>query len=592
MSAFRFALPRRASTLVSALALVLAACAPASSPATATPASGIAGIPSDWRHPIDAPPAVGSNGMVATDEEHATRVGVDVLRAGGNAVDAAVATAFALAVTLPSAGNIGGGGFIVLRMPDGTIDALDFREMAPGAATRDMYLDAAGEPTDKSLVGHLASGVPGSVSGLWEAHRRYGSRPWAELVQPAIRLAADGVPVSPDLARAVSGQANRFRQFEGSAALFLPNGQPLAAGTTWKNPDLAAVLTRIAEQGPEGFYEGATADLIVAEMQRGGGIITHEDLKAYQAKWRTPVKFEYGGHTIISMPPPSSGGLTIALMAGILEPYRLAARDWHSADAVHLTAEAMRRAFAVRNHYLGDPDFVSVPTADLLSESHIAQLRATIQLDRATPSAEVTPGLGMDREGDHTTHFSVVDGKGGAVALTTTINTGYGSRVVVSGAGFLLNNEMDDFAAKPGAPNGYGLVQGESNAIQPHKRMLSSMTPTIVLDRGGAPLLVTGASGGPRIISAVWQIVSNVVDHGMDANAAVSAPRVHHQHLPDRLSVEGDGFPEALLDALRARGHDVRAGGGVGVGASIVRRNGTWHGMADPRTSAGLALGY
>ena len=594
MSAFRLTVRRRAVLFLSALALTLSACAaPSGSPAAAGPASGIAAkIPSDWRHSIDAPPAVGANGMVATDEEHATRVGVDVLRSGGNAVDAAVATAFALAVTLPSAGNIGGGGFIVLRTPDGTIDALDFRETAPGAATRDMYLDENGEPTDKSLIGHLASGVPGSVAGLWEAHRRYGSKPWAELVQPAIRLAADGFTVSPGLARAVNGQANRFRQFEGSAALFLPDGQPLAAGSTWKNPDLAAVLTGIAEQGPEGFYEGATADLIVAEMQRGGGIITHDDLKAYQAKWRTPVKFEYGDHTIISMPPPSSGGLTIALMAGILEPFRLSARDWHSTDAVHLTAEAMRRAFAVRNHYLGDPDFVTVPTADLLSDSHIAQLRSTITLDRATPSSAVSPGLGMDREGDHTTHFSVVDGKGGAVALTTTINTGYGSRVVVSGAGFLLNNEMDDFAAKPGAPNGYGLVQGESNAIQPHKRMLSSMTPTIVLDPSGAPLLVTGASGGPRIISAVWQIVSNVVDHGMDANAAVSAPRVHHQHLPDQLSVEGDGFPAELLDALRVRGHEVRAGGGVGVGASIVRRNGTWHGMADPRAGAGLAQGY
>ena len=594
MSAFRHDLPRRAVLAFAGLAFALSACsAPSGSPGTASPASGIAaGIPADWRHPVDAPPAVGSNGMVATDEEHATRVGVDVLRSGGNAVDAAVATAFALAVTLPSAGNIGGGGFIVLRTADGTIDAIDFREMAPAAATRNMYLDEQGEPTDKSLVGHLAAGVPGSVAGLWEAHRRYGSKPWAELVRPAIRLAAEGFMVSPGLARAVRGQANRFREFEGSAALFLPGGEPLAEGSTWKNPDLAAVLTRIAERGPEGFYEGETADLIVAEMQRGGGIITHDDLKAYQAKWRTPVKLEYRGHTLISMPPPSSGGVTIALMAGILEPYQLNARPWHSADAVHLTAEAMRRAFAVRNHYLGDPDFVNVPIADLLSESHIAQLRASIKLDRATPSAEVTPGLGMDREGDHTTHFSVVDGKGGAVALTTTINTGYGSRVVVPGAGFLLNNEMDDFAAKPGAPNGYGLVQGESNAIQPHKRMLSSMTPTIVLDPSGAPLLVTGASGGPRIISAVWQIVSNVVDHDMDVNAAVSAPRVHHQHLPDQLSVEGDGFPEALLDALRARGHEVRAGGGVGVGASIVRRNGRWHGMADPRAGAGLAAGY
>ena len=585
-----FRAPRAAQLLLASAAL--AACAPTHARAPEVPSEIAARIPAEWRHPVDVAPAVGANGMVASDEEHATRIGVDVLRSGGNAIDAAVATAFALAVTLPSAGNIGGGGFIVVRMPDGTTEALDFREKAPAAATRDMYLDESGEATDRSLVGHLASGVPGSVSGLWEAHQRFGSKPWAELVQPAIRLAADGFVVREGLARGIAGQASRFRQFEGAAALFLPGGEPLAEGTVWKNPDLAAVLTRIAERGPAGFYEGETADLIVAEMQRGGGIITHDDLRAYRAKWRTPITFDYNGHRVISMPPPSSGGITIALMAGMLEPYRLPALGWHSPDALHLTAEAMRRAFAVRNHYLGDPDFVDVPLDRLMSAPHVAQLRSSISMERATPSADVTPGLGTDREGDHTTHFSVVDGQGGAVALTTTINTGYGSRVVVSGAGFLLNNEMDDFAAKPGAPNTFGLVQGEANAIEPGKRMLSSMTPTIVLDRNGAPLLVTGASGGPRIISAVWQIVSNVVDHGMDANVAVRAPRVHHQHLPDQLSVESTGYSDELLQALRARGHEVRTGGGVGVGASILRRNGTWHGMADPRTSAGLALGY
>ena len=574
--------------------LVPAALAACAAPARVPGASAeiAARVPAEWRHPIDVAPAVGSRGMVATDEELATRVGVDLLRSGGNAIDAAVATAFALAVTLPSAGNIGGGGFIVARMPDGTTAALDFREAAPGAATRDMYLDEQGEPTNASLIGHLASGVPGSVAGLWEAHRRFGSRPWAELVAPAIRLAGDGFVVREGLARAIAGQARRFREFEGSAALFLPGGEPLQAGTVWRNPDLAAVLTRIAERGPAGFYEGETADLIVAEMQRGGGIITHEDLRSYRAKWREPVEFTYGGHRVISMPPPSSGGITIAQIAGMLEPYRLGSLGWHSADAVHLTGEAMKRAFADRNHYLGDPDFVNIPRAMLLSDAHAEERRASIRLDRATPSGEVTPGLGADREGTHTTHFSVVDGQGGAVALTTTINTGYGSRVVVAGAGFLLNNEMDDFAAKPGSPNGYGLVQGESNAIQPGKRMLSSMTPTIVLGADGQPVLVTGASGGPRIISAVWQIVSNVVDYGMDANAAVSAPRVHHQHLPDLLSLESDGFPPEVVEALRARGHELRTGGGVGVGASIVRRAGAWHGMADPRASAGFALGY
>ena len=575
------------------LPAALAACAlPGRPPSSGASAEVAASVPADWRHPIDAAPAVGRNGMVATDEELATRVGIDVLRSGGTAVDAAVATAFALAVTLPSAGNIGGGGFIVVRMPDGTTAALDFREAAPAAATRNMYLDEQGEPTEGSLLGHLASGVPGSVAGLWEAHQRFGTKPWAELVEPAIRLAEDGFVVREGLARGIAGQARRFRQFEGSAALFLPNDEPIQAGSIWKNPDLAAVLKRIAERGPAGFYEGETADLIVAEMRRGGGIITHDDLRNYRAKWREPVEFTYAGHRVISMPPPSSGGITIALMAKMLEPYRLGSLDWHSADAVHLTGEAMKRAFADRNHYLGDPDFVNVPRAMLLSDAHIASRRASIRLGRATPSAEVTPGLGADREGTHTTHFSVVDGQGGAVALTTTINTGYGSRVVVSGAGFLLNNEMDDFAAKPGSPNGFGLVQGEANAIEPGKRMLSSMTPTIVLGPDGQPVLVTGASGGPRIISAVWQIVSNVVDYGMDVNAAVSAPRVHHQHLPDVLTLESDGFAPDLVVALRARGHEVRTGGGVGVGASIVRRAGAWHGMADPRASAGFALGY
>ncbi len=587
-----FSLRTRRSARLLLVPAAFLACAPARSPAPAASAGVAERVPAEWRHSFDAAPAVGANGMVATDEELATRVGVDVLRAGGNAIDAAVATAFALAVTLPSAGNIGGGGFIVARMPDGTTAALDFRETAPGAATRNMYLGEDGEPTDASLIGHLASGVPGSVAGLWEAHRRFGTKAWSELVQPAIRLALDGFEVREGLARGIEGQARRFQRFEGSTALFLPGGEPIAAGSVWKNPELAATLTRIAERGPAGFYEGETADLIVAEMRRGGGLITHADLLAYQAKWRDPVEFSYGGHRVISMPPPSSGGMTIALMAGMLEPYRLASLGWHSVDGVHLTGEAMRRAFAVRNHYLGDPDFTNFPREMLLSDAHVEQLRSSIRLDRATPSAEVTPGLGTDREGTHTTHFSVVDGRGGAVALTTTINTGYGSGVVVSGAGFLLNNEMDDFAAKPGSPNGYGLVQSEANAIQPGKRMLSSMTPTIVLGSDGRPVLVTGASGGPRIISAVWQIMSNVIDFGMDANVAVSAPRVHHQHLPDVLSLESNGFAPDILEALRARGHELRTGGGVGVGASIARRGGAWHGMADPRASAGFALGY
>ncbi|HEX7119175.1 MAG TPA: gamma-glutamyltransferase [Longimicrobiales bacterium] len=531
--------------------------------------------------------------MVASDAPLATRVGVDVLRAGGNAVDAAVATAFALAVVYPEAGNLGGGGFMVLRRADGETAALDFREKAPLAATRDMFLDETGELTDRSITGHLAAGVPGAVAGLWEAHRRYGSLPWEDVVAPAIRLAEDGFIVDERLASTVAGEADRLRRFPASAALFLPGGEPLRVGTRWRNPELAAVLRRIAEHGPAGFYSGETADLIVAEMRRGGGIITHEDLASYRAVWREPVEFDYRGHHIISMPPPSSGGLTLALIANILEGYDLRALGWNSPEALHLTAEAMRRAFANRNHFLGDPDFVRIPRERFLSEDFAASLRAGIDRDRATPSAEVTPGTttAIGAEGDHTTHFSVVDARGNAVALTTTINSLYGSAVTVAGAGFVLNNEMDDFAAKPGEPNQFGLVQGEANAIEPGKRMLSAMTPTIVLSPEGTPLLVTGARGGPRIISATFQVISNVVDHGMDVAAAVAAPRIHHQHLPDVLFYERGGLLPRQIRALEAIGHDVRPRATVATAPAVLRRDGVWTGVPDPRTG-GLAAGH
>ncbi|MFW6079506.1 MAG: gamma-glutamyltransferase [Gemmatimonadota bacterium] len=580
--------------VVALAATPLAVCAPASGPQPQPAEVGAeARIHTDWPHPLDAEPVTASDGMIATDAPLATRVGIEILEAGGNAVDAAVATAFALAVVYPEAGNIGGGGFMVVRTADGETDALDFREKAPLAATRDMFVDEDGDVTDESITGHLASGVPGSVAGLEAAHRRFGSLPWSDLVRPAIALAEDGFVVNDRFAATVRGEADRLERFEASARLFLPDGRALRAGKRWRNPDLAQTLRRIAERGASGFYRGETADLIVAEMRRGGGLITHEDLRRYEPVWREPVAFDYRGHRVISMPPPSSGGLTMALMANILEAWDLAGIGRLSPRALHLTAEAMRRAFADRNHYLGDPDFVDVRREMFLSEDHAGRLRETISLERATPSSEVGPAAGDDGvEGTHTTHFGVVDADGNAVALTTTINFLYGSAVTVADAGFVLNDEMDDLTAQPGTPNAYGLIQGEANAIEPGKRPLSSMTPTIVLDPNAEDvLLVTGARGGPRIITGTFQVISNVIDHRLGIARAVNSPRVHHQHLPDVLYYEPNGLDAATVRALETFGHDVRERGGyIGHAPSILRVDGGWAGFADPR-QGGSAMG-
>ncbi len=536
--------------------------------------------------------AQAEHGMVASDNAIASDVGVRVLQSGGNAIDAAVATAFALAVAYPEAGNIGGGGFIVARLADGSRVALDFREKAPLAASHDMFLDAQGNVTTKSLIGHLASGVPGSVAGLYAAHQKYGTKPWKELLAPALELAEKGFAVDQHFADVVSAHEKRLAQFPGSAALLLPNGKPLQVGAVWKNPEIAAVLRRIAEQGPAGFYEGETAQLIVDEMKRGGGLITLEDLKRYQPKWREPVKFEYRGHRIISMPPASSGGLTLALMANIAEGYDLKALGWHTPKALHVIAEASRRAFADRNYFMGDVDFVKVPSQRFLSDDYAKRQRATIDLLHATSSAQIRPGLGEIAEGNETTHFSVVDVKGNAVAITTTLNELFGSAVTVTGAGFLLNDEMDDFSAKPGSPNMFGLVQGEQNAIVPEKRMLSAMTPTIVLDRSGQPMLITGARGGPRIISAVFQIISNVIDYNMPLAAAVGTPRIHHQHLPDILYFEPGGLSADLVRSFQSLGHTVQPREGyIGSAPTLLRVGNHWEGTGDPRTG-GKAAGY
>ncbi len=565
-----------------ALLLMTPACSPNVQPAGQTEGP---------RQDITSNVVTGTQGMVVSDDSLASEVGLHTLRAGGNAIDAVVATALAMAVTYPEAGNIGGGGFAVVRFADGQDAALDFRETAPGAATRDMYIDAKGDVAPTSLTGHLASGVPGAVAGLHALHQRYGKLKWSDVVQPAISLAENGFAVNARFA-GMAHNDQRLARFEGSAALFLPNGKAIQAGTHWRNPELAATLRRIAERGRDGFYLGQTADLIVAEMKRGGGIITHQDLAGYQAKWREPIRFDYRGHHVISMPPASSGGITLAIMANILEGYDLRASGPATAQTVHLMAEASRRAFADRNHFLGDPDFVRVPASTLISEAYAQRQQKTIALNSATPSTSIRPGLGEINEGEHTTHISVVDADGNAVALTTTINELFGSAVTIRGAGFLMNDEMDDFSAKPGAPNLFGLVQGEANAIQPGKRMLSAMTPTIVVAPSGRTLLVTGARGGPRIISAVFQIMSYVIDQQMAIGPAMEAPRIHHQHLPDVLYHEPGALSPEEIAALTAMGHKVQERpGSVGSANSILRVGDAWQGAPDPR-SGGVARGY
>jgi gamma-glutamyltranspeptidase/glutathione hydrolase len=574
--------------LVAAIALATAACSPPAADGEAWR------LPSTWRYAGTEAPVTAENGIVVSTDEYASRVGIDVLRAGGNAVDAAVAVQLALAVVNPEAGNIGGGGFMVVRSAAGETAALDYREKAPLAATRDMFLGADGNLTDKSVVGHLASGVPGTVSGMWEAHQRFGSMPWADLVEPAIGL-ADGFEIKERFLGSLGpSMVEALSAYPASAAQFLPRaGQPPVVGDTLRQPDLAETLRRIRDDGTEGFYAGRTADLIVAEMERGGGIMTHEDLAAYRAAWRDPVSFSYRGHTVISMPPSSSGGATMAEMANILERYDLGSTEWHGPEMIHLYAEAWKRAYADRNHYLADPDFIDMPLARMTSAAYAAERAATISTETATPSEQIGPGMeAVPDEGENTTHFSIVDSSGNAVSVTTTINSWYGSKVTVTGAGFVLNNEMDDFAAKPGTPNQFGLVQGENNAVGPGKRMLSAMTPSIVLDPSGSLLMVTGTPGGSTIITTVFQTISNVLDFGMNVVQAVNAPRVHHQHLPDQIYFESGGLDLATVEALEALGHRVIERGDVsGDVQAILIVDGLLTAWSDPRRG-GAAIGY
>jgi gamma-glutamyltranspeptidase/glutathione hydrolase len=573
----------RLRSLLVVFALPAAACGPAATSSTPKPTAGAA---ADWAFTGRARVTEGAHAMVVSGSGIASQVGRDILRQGGNAVDAAVAVGFALAVVHPEAGNLGGGGFMVVRLGDGQVHALDYRETAPARATRDMYLDAHREPTDRSVTGHLAAGVPGAVAGLTAAQQRFGRLPLATVIAPAIRLARDGFLVDDYRSESIAGDSARLASFPASRASFLPNGARPVPGTTLRQPDLAGTLEAIRDHGADGFYRGRVADLIVAEMERGGGLISHEDLAGYRAIWREPITLRYRGYAIYSMPPASSGGVTMGEILNIMEGYD-PLPAFGSPALVHLEAEAMRRAFTDRNTYLGDPAFVRNPTDRLLSKDYAAKLRRGIG-DHATPTPKFEPA---GRTGASTTHYSVVDEQGVAVSCTTTLNDSYGSAVTVTGAGFLLNDEMDDFATAPGKPNMYGLVQGEANAIAPGKRMLSAMTPSLVLDPEGRLMLVVGTPGGPRIITMVYHVISNVIDHRMPLAEAVEAPRMHHQGLPDTLTVERGGFPPATLDSLRARGHAIGSGGYWGDVEAIIRTARGWEGVSDPRRGGGGA-GY
>ncbi len=538
-------------------------------------------------------PVFAAHGMVASQEARATRIGVAILKRGGNAVDAAVAVGFALAVTRPRAGNLGGGGFMLIHdAASGETVALDYRESAPAAATRDMYLDADGEvDRAKTWFSHLSAGVPGSVAGLAAALERYGTLSLADVLAPAIKLAADGILLSPSMAASLAGRADRFRAWPATARIFLrPDGTPHQAGYRLIQADLAWSLRQIAAHGPQAFYDGAIAEKITADMAAHDGLITRADLAAYAPVWRQPVTGTYRGFEIFSMPPPSSGGVHLVQILNILEGFPIAEMGPNGAETIHVMAEAMKLAYADRAEYLADADFWPVPVAGLTAKSYAETLRAGIDRTRARSAGDIAPGRPTVHESDQTTHFSVIDAAGNVVANTYTINFGYGSGIVAAGTGILLNNEMDDFSSKPGTPNAYGLIGGEANAIEPGKRPLSSMTPTIVL-KDGRPFLATGSPGGSRIITTTLQVIMNVIDHGMNIAAATNAARVHHQWLPDELRVETGLSPDTLR-LLAAKGHAVVVKNAMGSTQSVMRTEAGLFGASDPRAPGALTLGY
>ena len=537
-------------------------------------------------------PVVGEHGMVASRSMIASQVGVDIMKQGGNAIDAAVAVGFALAVTYPSAGNLGGGGFMVVRLEDGKVVTLDFRETAPAAASRDMYLDEHGDVIKgQSTKTRKASGVPGTVDGLLRVLEKHGTLSRQQVLAPAIKLAREGFVLNRDLAGQFKNQLRFMKDYPASMKSFSKNGEPYQAGDLWKQPDLAKTLERISKKGRDGFYKGETAKLLVAEMKRGLGLISKKDLAKYESKWRDPIKGTYRGYDIWGMAPPSSGGVLVVQMLNMLEPHDVRAMGWGSAALIHLMIEAERRAYADRAEHLGDLDFVEVPLAKLTDKEYAQERMGDFSADKASDSEKIGAGS-WPLESRETTHYSVVDGKGNAVACTTTLNWGYGNKIVVEGAGFLLNNEMDDFSVKANVPNTYGLLGRVANEIQPGKRMLSSMSPTIV-SRDDELVLVTGSPGGSTIITTVLQVVVNTIDHEMDINDAVGLPRFHHQWKPNRIIFEPFAYSPDTRKLLEQRGHVdlMKSRWRLGDANSILVKDGELRGMSDPR-NAGGAAGY
>jgi len=544
-------------------------------------------------------PVRAKHGIVASTNEIASQVGVDIMKRGGNAVDAAIAVAFALAVTHPAAGNLGGGGFMMIRLKNGKTTAIDYREMAPAAATRNIYLDKNGnliQGEGGSLVGYRAAGVPGTVRGMALALEKYGSGKfyWPQLIWPAMRLASDGFVVNRTLARSLRDNKDYLSQYPETKRIYLNNGKFYNEGDVFRQPDLAYTLGRLQKSGPNEFYGDYTARMIVDDVKRHNGLITMADMAGYEAKEREPLRGSYRGYEVISMPPPSSGGAVLVEMLNILEGYDLNKMEPSSSERYHLMTEAMRRAFADRAEFMGDTDFVKVPVAGLIDKSYAAKLRGTINPQRASASVEIHAGQPTGYESEETTHFTVVDAEGNAVANTYTLNNSYGSAAVAKGTGIILNDEMDDFAAKPGTPNMYGLIQGERNAVAPRKRPLSAMTPTFVLRKDGSLWFTVGSPGGPTIINTALCVITNVVDYDMNIQQAIDFPRIHHQWLPDELVFEPYGLSGDTQKALVALGHKLAKPRYLGdaEGIMIEEKTGVRLGATDPRRSDGLAVGY
>lgn len=539
-------------------------------------------------HPVWA-----ANGMVASQEALATQIGVDIMQQGGNAIDAAVAVGYALAVTLPRAGNLGGGGFMLVYLADEQRSiAIDYREVAPQAAYPDMYLDDAGNPDSQLSRFHgLAVGVPGTVLGFELALNKYGSMSLAQVMAPAIKLARDGIVVTPDLANSLRATKKRLSQWPSTQSIFYKaDGSNYQPGEILKQADLANTLSAIAKKGSPAFYQGPIAKQISDSVRDAGGIMTMQDLASYKAIERQPVTGDYRGYQVISMPPPSSGGVHIVQMLNMLAQFPIDKMGHNSAATIHVMAESMRRAYADRSLYLGDPDFVNVPVAALTNQQYAKQLVSQINLNKATPSSDVSPGTLLPYESNQTTHYSVVDKFGNAVSNTYTLNFSYGSGLVADGTGVLLNNEMDDFSAKPGTPNAYGLIGGKANAVAAKKRPLSSMTPTIVL-KDNKPYLVTGSPGGSRIITTTLQVIMNVIDHNMNIAEASAAPRFHHQWLPDVIRIE-KGLNVDTINLLESKGHKVEVKAAMGSTQTIMLTEEGVYGASDPRRPNALSLGY